>query len=486
MARIVETITAGSMAELRARRDQETVADMLELRLDGVRDLDVAGALAGRCLPAIVTCRAAWEGGRFDGSEEERLRFLNQAVDLGAEFVDVEDRANHAAVRRSATTRLVLSRHDFEGMPADLFDCVRQMRQAGADVVKVAVTARTLRDCVTLKQAVDGDEAHVALAMGPAGWVTRLWPAWLGSEWTYGGTAAPGQVPTRELARRYRAATTSSATRAYAVLGKPIAHSASPAMLNAAFAHAGLDVVYLPLEVGCADEFFAVADALRLEGASVTAPMKKVVLTDAVCVDDLVTRIGALNTLKRSSSGGWEGRNFDVEGFLAPIARRAVPVEGQRACIVGAGGAARAVAWALVSAGARVEISARRREQADALAADLGAASSPWPPTGAWDLLINTTPVGTWPDVETLPFDADRVLGGADGRVVYDLVYNPEETALIRAARRAGATTIGGLDMLVSQACRQFEWWTNLPAPREVMEEAAREFLSQRSEPQSH
>jgi 3-dehydroquinate dehydratase/shikimate dehydrogenase len=476
MTRIVETITATHMAELIERRDRKTVADLLELRLDGVRDLDVAGALAGRRLPAIVTCRAAWEGGRFDGSEEERLQFLGQAIDLGAEFVDVEAEADWKRLPRSAATRLVLSHHDFSGVPADLSDRVRAMRGAGGDIVKVAVMARTLADCLTLKHAMAGDDSRVAIAMGPAGSLTRLWPAWLGSEWTYGGTAAPGQISTLELACRYRVRATTPRTRVYGVVGKPLSHSASPAMLNAAFAACGLDAVYLPLETASADDLFMMAEAIGLAGASVTAPMKQALMTPAVRTDDLPARIGALNTLRRGA-GGWEARNFDVAGFLDPLTRRSIIVRNSRALVLGAGGAARAVVWALASNGAQVAVSARRQSAAEALAAEFGVSAAPWPPAPGWDVLVNATPVGTSPDVEAMPVDA-AALAQASGAVVYDLVYNPIETALMRAARAAGATAIGGLEMLVGQACQQFEWWTSQPAPRAVMEQAAQEFLS--------
>jgi shikimate dehydrogenase len=193
--------------------------------------------------------------------------------------------------------------------------------------------------------------------------------------------------------------------------------------------------------------------------------------------DDLSSGIGALNTLRRVG-GRWEGRNFDVAGFLSPFVRRDVDLRGQRAVVLGAGGAARTALWALQSRGARVEVAARRADRASALAAEFGVAASPWPPHPGWDLLVNTTPVGTWPETDATPLDADDIRGGT----VYDLIYNPEETALLAAAAANGAAVIGGLEMLVGQACHQFEWWTGRPAPREVMTEAARAFLARKQE----
>jgi 3-dehydroquinate dehydratase/shikimate dehydrogenase len=480
MTQIVETIVADTMTELLARRDRDTRADLVELRLDGVVDLDVAGALSGRRRPVIATCRAPWEGGRFTGSERERLAVLEQAAQLGAEFVDVEWKADHQVLDRCrAYTRVIVSNHDFDGVPADLSARVRAMHGVGADTVKVAVTPRSLTDCVTLERAFDGTSGpHVAIAMGSAGLVTRLWPAWLGSRWTYGGSAAPGQMSTDALAVRYRVRETTRTTQVYAVTGSPLGHSASPAMHNAAFAALGIDAVYLPLETADAADFFTLADALPLAGASVTIPLKRDLLRASgvtVDIDDLPRRIGALNTLRRTETG-WEGRNFDVAGFLAPLEGRAIPLRGSRALVLGAGGAARAAVHGLHAAGAEVTIAARRHAAATELAAEFGVSATTWPAAADWDLLVNTTPVGMSPNVGASPLD-DDALRSAAGKVVYDMVYNPQETRLLAQAATAGAQTIGGLEMLVAQACRQFEWWTGRTAPRDVMSDAASEFL---------
>jgi 3-dehydroquinate dehydratase/shikimate dehydrogenase len=476
MAEVVATVVADTLAELRALRDRETDADLVELRLDGVRDVDVAGALAGRRRPVIVTCRPRWEGGRFDGSEEERLGLLAEAAERGAEFVDVEWQANRRALERCrAHTRVIVSNHDFEGVPPDLAARVRAMEGLDPAVVKVAVTASSIGDCLTLRRAVEGVDSHVAIAMGPAGRVTRVWPAWMGSRWTYGGHAAPGQVSTRELIERFRVRETTAGTTAYAVTGAPLGHSASPAMHNAAFAALGLDAVYVPLETTQADEFFEMAEALPLAGASVTIPLKRILMTSDVSVDGLSKEIGALNTLRRGS-GGWEGRNFDVPGFLAPLERRGVVLRGRRAVVMGAGGAARAAVQGLRTAGADTAIAARRPDAARELASALGARAADWPPEPGWDLLVNTTPVGMWPRAEASPLE-DAAFRRAAGAIVYDLVYNPAETKLLAQARAAGAQAIGGLEMLVGQAALQFEWWTGRAAPVDLMREAAREFV---------
>ncbi|MFI5177396.1 MAG: type I 3-dehydroquinate dehydratase, partial [Vicinamibacterales bacterium] len=394
---------------------------------------------------------------------------LAAAFRLGAEYVDVEWRADRRHLSIEDHSRLVLSHHDVQGVPADLADRVRAMRAEYPGVLKVAVTARRLADCLTLRDAMAGGADHVAIGMGPAGQVTRVWPAWLGSRWTYGGTAAPGQLSTRELIEVYRVRHTTAKTRVFGLTGAPLHHSASPAMHNAAFDALGWDAVYVPLETRDAQDVVALADAVRLEGVSITAPLKEALFVLADVTDATAREVRAVNTLRRQG-GQWEGRNFDVGGFLAPLTRRRIGLAGRRAVVLGAGGAARAAAFALKQAGARVEVSARRSDRARIFASSLGVAAGTWPPAPGWDLLVNATPVGTRPDVDASPLTRGDLRGG----LVYDLVYNPEDTALRRLARAAGLETIGGLEMLVAQACLQSEWWTGGPAPAAVMDRAAR------------
>jgi 3-dehydroquinate dehydratase / shikimate dehydrogenase len=474
MADLCIVVGAQTLAQLRARRLRaESQANLVELRLDTVADPDVTGALAGRTGRVIVTCRAAWEGGHFRGSEEQRLRLLEQAWAAGADFVDVEWAARDAApwIARTKGERLVLSVHDFSGVPRDLAALHRAMQQSSAAVVKIAVTASSLRDTLMLRQLATtaSGRRQVLLAMGPSGVVTRILPDRFGSEWTYAGDAwAPGQVSVGHLRDEFQLGRVSKAAALYGVVARPSGHSVSPAMHNAAFRAAQLDAVYVPLEATDADDFLAFADAMDVRGASVTLPFK-VDLLPHVEADVLARRVGAVNTLTRGRSREWIGTNTDVAGFLAPLAGR-INLKGARAAILGAGGAARGAAMALADAGARVVLHARRVNAARDVAADVGVGYAPMPPVAAsWDLLVNATPVGMEPHVEETPWPDARF----DGRLVYDLIYNPQETRLLREARGAGCETLGGLEMLVAQASRQFEIWTGrAPAPG-VMRDAA-------------
>ena len=469
-ALLCETVTGRTMAELIAARDASDAADLIELRLDGVEDLSVPAALAGRRRPVIVTCRPTWEGGRFAGAEETRRGVLTQALDLGAEQVDVEWRAGFDDLIRDHSGRVIVSSHDFTGVPDDLPGRARAMRQTGAAVIKLAITAGRLTDTLPLIEIARGGDA-VVIGMGVAGVPSRLLAARFGSRWSYGGAGvAPGQVPARQMADEFRFRAVGPETSIYGVVGNNVMHSLSPVMHNAAFAAAGIDAVYVPLAATDFDDFLAFAGALGIKGASVTVPFKVDALRAASSADTLTQTVGAANTL-RWTGGAWDAANTDVAGFLEPleVAFR-TPLMGARAAVLGAGGAARAVIVALRSRGAHVTVHARTREKAEDVAAASGVGVGSWPPDpGTWDLLVNTTPVGSpaRPDASPLPG------GPFGGSLVYDLTYGSHESPLLREAAAAGCATLDGLAMLVAQAERQFEWWTGRRPPSGVMRNAA-------------
>ena len=467
------TVTAPTMAELRKCRDAAADADLVELRLDSVSDPNVAAALAGRRVPAIVTCRPVWEGGQFRGSEDERRRLLADALALGAEYVDVEWRAHFDdLIATTGGRRIVLSAHDFDMVPIDLTARVHAMKSTGAEVVKLAVKTTRLTDCLPLLDIASQGGGHtglVLIGMGEYGLATRILAERFGSMWTYAGSQADlGQLTADTLINVYRFRSLTAATDVYGIVGRPVAHSVSPAMHNAAFRAARLDAVYLPFSAVDANDFVTFGRALGIKGASVTTPHKIALYDRADEADSVARRIGAINTI-RVENGRWIGGNTDARGFLEPL-RRYGPLSGTRIAVLGAGGAARAVAIALASSGADVRIHARDGSRAEAVAMLGSAQVGPWPPApNSWDLLVNCTPVGMYPHVKETPIDGAQLTG----RSVYDLVYNPPVTRLLREAATAGCQTIGGLEMLVAQAHEQFHWWTDVRPPAGVMREAA-------------
>jgi 3-dehydroquinate dehydratase/shikimate dehydrogenase len=472
-AKLCVTVTADTMAELRTRRDHVVDADMVELRLDTVKDPSAAAALAGRKKPVIVTCRPKSQGGHFQGSEEERRTILSEALALGAEYVDLEWQGSCLdLMERTGGRRVVLSHHDFTGVPADLTAMAQAMLSTGAEVVKLAVTASRLGDCLTLRTIGKNTRVPMSLiAMGEAGIASRVLATWMGSCWTYAGDGvAPGQISERLMQDEYRFRRIGARTGLYGILGKPVSHSVSPVMHNAAFRAAHIDAVYVPLAAADFEDFTTFAEAAGLAGVSVTAPFKVNAFERADECDPVSRRIQSVNTLRREGSK-WLGTNTDVTGFLAPL-DAAFRLPGTRATILGAGGAARSVSVALASAGVQVTIAARRAEQAQSVAALTGAAIAAWPPDpSSWDLLVNTTPVGTTPNVDASPLPDGYPLNPKG--LVYDLVYNPPHTRLLLDAERARCRTVGGLDMLVAQAQAQFEWWTGMRPADRVMREAA-------------
>ncbi len=307
-ALLCETVTGRTMAELVVARDEATHGDMVELRLDGVSDLDVAGALQGRRVPAVVTCRPTWEGGRFDGTEEERARILHLALEAGAEYVDVEWRATQSngdftSIVRRDPARIVVSSHDFDRVPSDLDDRVRAMRGVGAGSIKVAVAVSRLSETLALKDIGAGGDA-VVIGMGEAGVPSRLLAAHYGSKWTFAGHGvAPGQIPAETMADDYHFFRVGPDTRIFGVVSTNAMHSLSPVMHNAAFEEAGIDAVYVPLRACDFDDFLAYAAAMGVEGASITIPFKLDALRAATPADRLTQTVGAANTLASRREG---------------------------------------------------------------------------------------------------------------------------------------------------------------------------------------
>ena len=477
------TVTGRTMEELRRARDAAAHADLVEVRLDGVDRPDPIGAIEGRRRPVIVTCRPVWEGGAFEGSEEERGRLLSDAQAAGAEFVDVESRAEFlpAMTRRRRGRGVVVSMHLFGTPPADLAERAWILRSSGVEVVKIAIEAERLTDMLPLLALAahpdfrwtDGQDQqdrqdHVLLAMGQAGVASRVLAARLGNRWTYAGHAvAPGQMPADRLLSEFQFRRIRHDADLYGVVGNPVAHSLSPAMHNAGFAALGLNAVYVPLQARDADDFVAFARTTDMRGASITAPFKVAMLSRVQETDAVAQRVGAINTLI-VRDGGWIGANTDVAGFVAPLAGR-VALKGIRASVLGAGGAARAVTVALAQQGASVTVCARKRRAAREVAALAGGRAGAFPPrAGSWDVLVNTTSCGSG-------IRGDNPMDGValDGEIVFDLVYAPAETPLIRQARAAGCLTIGGIEMLVAQAERQFELWTGQRPPAGLFRSAA-------------
>ncbi|MEA3367609.1 MAG: shikimate dehydrogenase, partial [Planctomycetota bacterium] len=381
--------------------------------------------------------------------------------------------------------RVIASYHNFHETPDDLPAIHRRLAESGAGTVKVAVTAGHILDTVpVLRLLRDARVPTIALSMGERGLLTRILAPKYGAPLTYaaddrGPEAAPGQVTLGLMRDLYRADRIGPATAVYGVVADPVAHSVSPQIHNAAFAEIACDAVYLPLWVeGNPADFVRAMKPFDFSGYSVTIPHKQAVMPAADEIEPVARRIGAVNTLLRRPDGSLFATNTDWTAGLAAI--EAVVgkgwLRGKRALQLGAGGVGRAMAFGLAERGARLTLTDVDAGRAEALARELGAETCP--ADAACDLpcdvLLNCTPVGMHPKTDASPVPPEAL---REGLVVYDAVYNPAETRLLREARQAGCRTVAGLDHFVRQAVEQFELWTGRPAPVERMRQVVVEAL---------
>jgi 3-dehydroquinate dehydratase/shikimate dehydrogenase len=473
-----------------ARREAEAGETFFEFRLDYLGRPD-SGVQAIRDFldehpecAVLATCRRRQNEGQFNGSIEEQVRILYGAVRAGASGVDLEvesaEKCGAKLQMLRSSGRVLLSYHNFEGTPV-LETVLRRMLRIPADGYKVVTTARKPSDNF---RVLSLGRAHarakiIVLAMGEIGFPTRVLAPVFGGLFTYAapcsaeGTAA-GQVSGRQLRHLYRIDKLSRSGKIYGVIADPVGHSISPAVHNRAFQARRLDAVYLPFRVAPAHlkDFITMAEKLPITGFSVTIPHKQRIVRYLDAVDPLARRIGAVNTVWRKA-GKWRGRNADTEGVLIPLGRR-LRLGKSSILLVGNGGAARSAAFALTDAGAKLSIVGRNPDRVRALAKVCAAQALLREDLGRqhFDALVHATPLGMFPHPDECFFQ-DRI--PAD--LVFDMVYNPLETLLVRRARQQGKAVILGIEMFMEQAARQFEVWTGESAPRSAMEKAALEAL---------
>jgi 3-dehydroquinate dehydratase/shikimate dehydrogenase len=520
---IISKDTASAIAEMQSVAG---LCDLIEIRLDYIQNPDLHAILANKPCPLIATNRPTSEGGQWQGSEEDRIALLRKAVALGFDFVDVEIGCE-SHFRERGATRLIVSYHNFKETPADLTGIYERLAAAGGDVVKLVTTANSILDNLRIFELLRKASAPtIAFCMGECGIISRILAPKFGGFLSFssvarGREAAPGQISASDMRNLYRVHKINRQTAIYGVIANPVAHSMSPAIHNAAFAAKAIDAVYLPFKVEKVVEFIKAFRALDVQGYSVTIPHKEAALRAVDEVDPFVHEIGALNTIV--NRGGrlygfntdWQAAITAIEkvmlgatGCLQPVPStsgaasspplplapsvggtaclQAVsgssptvsPLKGKRVALLGAGGTARAIAYGLRHRGASMCILNRTVERAEQLARDVGCQ---WGPLGhlgrlEYDVLVNTTSIGMHPKVDESPAPAEllrHALSRVEGKglVVFDAVYNPPVTRLLREAAAAGCLTASGVDMFVNQAVAQFEMWTGQPAPVQVMRE---------------
>ena len=479
-------------------------ADMMELRLDHLENLEelainaLTDLKAQVQLPIIATLRPDWAGGMFSGSEGERLRIIDDLIETKAfDFIDIEldlDRIvleNIVSVARKFGVKAIISYHDHQTTPGGgaMFDMIKQCLSFG-DVGKIAVTVTSgtdLRNFFEGCRLCRGNNLNfIAIGMGGLGaHITRILAPVTGSELVYVSSApdkesAPGQIDLRKLHTAWDIMQVRSGglvqpdeeTLIYGLIGKPLAHSLSPLMHNAAFKFANLNSIYLPFEVDAGDLGAAIDDcrALGVRGLNVTAPYKERVLEHLDDLEESAEVVGAVNTIV-NRTGKLVGHNTDTYGAAQALKIAAVEVKGRNALVIGAGGAAKAVCHVLDKRGACIAIANRTRASAEALkdmfdkiaVIDLEKLNTAIPEN---DLIINCTPLGILGSENLSMIDQEHF---TPQHTVFDLVYNPEKTLLLQGAEMRGARTVSGLEMFVYQGMKAFELWTGLQAPYDIM-----------------
>ncbi|AQQ09619.1 Shikimate dehydrogenase [Sedimentisphaera cyanobacteriorum] len=445
---------------------------------DNVRTLTQQASKTG--LKVICTCRDPREGGENDLSEAFRMSVLREAALSGADFIDCEFanfEANFKELYEALTPdtgcRLILSAHNFEGRFENLRGQYDKMQEAAPEaVIKIAYQADNINqcfECFDVLKVRRGDA--VILAMGDAGKITRILAPKIGSFFCYaskgGKSTAPGQIPLKQMKKFYRFKDINEDSNLYGIIASPVEHSMSPLIYNKTFKKEASSSVFLPLllEEG-AENFNTFLDNvlsrpwLSFKGFSVTLPHKTNAFQYAARKGELTERakkIGAVNTLKTSFL---IGENTDCSGAQKPLEEAAGDLNGLKTAVLGAGGAAKAVVAALTDKGAEVTIFNRTLSKAESLAEQFGCKACQigyFPMGEAFEAVVNCTSLGMSPKVEACPIDTTFLQKGC---IVFDTVYNPPETRLLKEARHVGARPLGGIEMFVQQAVEQYNFLT--------------------------
>jgi len=425
----------------------------------------------------IATCRRIANGGKFRGSVASQFDLLSKAAASGCQLVDIELQSalQIKPVQRErlrSRTGVVLSFHDFRATKK-LDETLQKMSAIPADYYKIVTTATSLYDNVVMMKFLEKNSDRyslVGMCMGEQGIVSRVLGVRAGSVFTFASTSpgektAPGQATGQELRSTYRIDQVDAATKVYGVVGDPVSQSLSPAIMNAAMRRENVNAVYLSLHAKVLKDLLSCVKDIPIHGLSITMPYKEAILKYLDNTDSHTTKIGACNTVVRAQDGKLYGFNTDAAGIVRPLEQR-ISLNQAKILVIGAGGAARAAVFGLKERGAEVYIMNRSLASAQHLAHRARARVMKRKDLKkvAFDVIINATPVGMGNTTES-PLNANEI----QARYVFDMVYDPQETLLLKMARARGAETIPGLEMFVHQAARQFEIWTGKPAPWDEM-----------------
>ena len=464
---------------LKALNDNKDCVDICELRLDLLSPSEVCKAADFPSMvdiPVILTLRRVSDGGKCTLQEKARRSLLIETMKNGGfSYVDIEDDVKKSDVEEAAHSlgmKVIRSYHDFEGVPADIFSRVHSLASRG-DVAKIAVTPHSTADVMTLFRINEELKSvpKIIIGMGEWGVATRILYKKMGSILTFGSNGkavAPGMISARELKYLYRADKLNENTGIYGIVGNPVMHSLSPQIHNPGFQRINYNAVYVPFLSDSIRSFLTLAEMLRMRGFSVTVPFKVDVVKYLGNITREVKQIGSCNTVVRVPNM-WKGTNTDYYGFIHPIEKEIDDGKIKSALVIGAGGAAKAIVWALKMRNVRVMIVNRTKSKADELARLYGVGSDSLDNIsryeGKVDLVVQATNMGLHPYEDVNPASSFHFSGK---EIAYDIVYKPKYTKFLLAAEKAGCALKFGWDMLMEQGKLQFESFTGYHYPKDV------------------
>jgi 3-dehydroquinate dehydratase/shikimate dehydrogenase len=497
MARICLCLTGETLSRnLAIVEKYRSSIDIAELRVDCldpderflIRDFPVRAGL-----PVILTIRRRIDGGYFDNGEGSRVSLFSR----GLAFAEVDRRRNFAYVdleedldvpsleeaARTFGTRIIRSCHNMNGIYEDMAKKIRGLVRIGDEIAKLAVMPRDLGDVIKVYQAArkTAGMEKIILCMGEAGTNTRILAAHMGSFLSYTSVpepdlpqAAPGQIDPETLVKYYRFRDVTAKTKIYGVTGFPLKTTFSPRIFNSVFNHEKINAVYVPFPAHNLNDFLHLAAELHIAGVSVTIPYKEEILPHLRGVSETVRKMGACNTIKADRSLGWDGINTDTQGFSESLLSFTGKknFRGMKVTVIGAGGAARAAVSEIFRLKGKCLIlnrnSVRSRELALKYQYKWGGLDSQALDTMERysDIIIQTTPVGTYPNIDDDPFELYHFKGH---ETVMDLIYNPEETAFLQRAKTAGCRILNGLEMLIRQAKYQYQYFLEKDFPEQLI-----------------
>jgi 3-dehydroquinate dehydratase/shikimate dehydrogenase len=484
MARICLCLTGKTLArDLEILEKYRKYVDLAELRVDCLEPDErflIRSFPEQAGLPVILTIRRKIDGGYFVGGEGSRISLLSKGLEFAEAdrrrnfaYVDIEEDLNVPSLEEAARTfgtRIIRSCHKMDGLFNDIPGKIRSLLHVGDEIAKTAMMPRNFADVLTIYRAAKETRnvEKILLGMGHMGINTRILAGYTGSFLTYAAplsepdlpVGAPGQIDPQEMVNQYRFRKIANGTRILGVVGYPLQVTSSPAFFNAVFTQENADAVYVPFPADSLDFFMKLAAEIPIAGVSVTIPYKEEILSYLEHTTKEVDALGACNTIIAGSQG-WSGVNTDTRGFSDSLLDfiGSHDLRGKRVTIIGAGGAARAIASEVYRLKGKALVLNRTAVRAKELAALYRFAWAKLDAQGAdlmsgfKDIIIQTTSVGMEPHVNEDPIELYSFKGS---EVVMDVIYKPERTKFLKRASAAGCRILNGYDMLIRQAKYQY------------------------------